>query len=40
VLFLFHVQLVELYFGAALLGAGLAFGLLTRFFRRAPVAAS
>jgi len=40
VLFLFHVSRVELLFGAALLGAGLAFGLLTRFFRRAPVAAS
>ena len=40
VLFLFHVSRVELLFGAALLGAGLAFGLVTRFFRRAPAAAA
>lgn len=39
VLFLFHVSRVELVFGAALLVGGLAFGLLTRFFRRARVAA-
>jgi len=37
VLFLFHVSRVELLFGAALLAGGLAFGLLTRFFRRARV---
>jgi amino acid transporter len=40
VLFLFHVSRVELVFGAALLVGGLAFGLLTRFFRRARVPAS
>lgn len=40
VLFLFHVSRLELFFGAALLAAGLAFGAATRFFRRARVAAS
>jgi amino acid transporter len=40
VLFLFHVSTVELVFGAALLVAGLAFGVVTRFFRRAPATPS
>jgi amino acid transporter len=40
VLFLFHVSRVELLFGAALLAAGLGFGLATRFFRRARALAS
>jgi amino acid transporter len=40
VLFLFHVSRVELVFGAALLVGGLAFGLVTRFFRRGRVPAS
>ena len=40
VLFLFHVSRIELFFGAALLAAGLAFGAATRFFRRARAAAS
>ena len=40
VLFLFHVSRLELFFGAALLVAGLAFGAATRFFRRGPAASS
>jgi len=36
VLFLFHVSRMELFFGAALLVAGLGFGAATRFFRRRP----
>ncbi len=36
VLFLLHVSRVELAFGAALLVVGVAFGALTRIFRRAP----
>ena len=40
VLFLFHVSRVELLFGAGLLAGGLAFGVLTRFFRRARAASS
>ena len=40
VLFLCNVSRVELFFGAALLVAGLAFGAATRFFRRARAASS
>lgn len=40
VLFLFHVSRLELFFGAALLAAGLAFGAATRFLRRARAASS
>jgi basic amino acid/polyamine antiporter, APA family len=40
VLFLFHVSRMELFFGALLLVAGLAFGAATRFFRRARAASA
>ncbi|HEX6815007.1 MAG TPA: hypothetical protein VF102_04995, partial [Gemmatimonadaceae bacterium] len=40
VLFLFHVSRIELLFGAGLLAGGLAFGALTRFFRRGRAASS
>jgi hypothetical protein len=40
VLFLFHVSMLELAFGGALLVVGLAFGSATRFFGRAPAGPS
>ncbi len=40
VLFLFNVSRAELLFGAGLLGAGVAFGAATRFFRRGRAASS